>query len=115
MGMLVLIIIAIAQAADGNYALFWIFGGIFVLYLFASLFGEDDKKDVQHERPRIRVDIPHYDEADEYMCTICGHRFNRDVMSCPHCGVRFNAKKTDDRAEEEEEDDWLDEMEEEGW
>ena len=52
-----------------------------------------------------------------YMCTICGHRFDRNVMSCPYCGVRFNATRTDDRdyIEEEDEEDWLDEMEEEGW
>ncbi len=32
-------------------------------------------------------------------------------MTCPHCGVRFNTTKTDDRAfiEEEDFEDWMDE------
>ncbi len=114
---LILIIIMIFLAANGDYTLLWLSGGIVVLALLVSLFGKGDENNALHERPRIRIDIPHYYDADEYMCTICGHRFNRNVMSCPHCGVRFNRTRTDDRAyiEEEDEEDWLDEMEEEGW
>lgn len=34
-----------------------------------------------------------------------------DIMTCPHCGVRFNNTETDDRAfiEEEDFEDWMDE------
>ena len=115
MGELILIIIMIILAAKGDYTLLWIFGGVIVLAALCSLFGKGKGKEVSHERPRTRIDIPHYYDVDEYVCTICGHRFNRDVMSCPHCGVRFNQTKTDDRAfiEEEDEEDWWDEMDEE--
>ena len=85
--------------------------------LIGSLFGKGNGKSVSRERPRTRIDIPHYYDADEYVCTVCGHRFDRNVMSCPHCGVRFNHTRTDDRAfiEEEDEEEWWEEMEEEGW
>lgn len=118
MGELLLIVIAIVLAANGDYTFFWIFGGIAVLALICSLFGKDNGKSVSHERPRTRIDIPHYYLPDEYVCTICGHRFDKNTMSCPHCGVRFNGTKTDDRAwiEEEEFEDWMDELDEEkGW
>ncbi len=116
MGSILLIIIAIVLAAKGDYTFFWIFGGIIVLYIIASIFGKTSP--AKGERPRTRIDIPHYYDADEYVCTICGHRFDTDTMTCPHCRVRFNHTKTDDRAfiEEEDFEDWMDEMdEEEGW
>ena len=114
MGTILLIIIMIFLAAFGDFTLFWIFGGVIVLALIGSLFGLGKKKSVPHERPRTRVDIPHLYDADEYVCTICGHRFRRDVMSCPHCGVRFNTTKTDDRAfiDEEEFEDMMEELDE---
>ena len=119
MGSILLIIIAIILAANGDYTFFWIFGGIAVLYIIASIFGGSGKTSpAKGERPRTRIDVPHYYDADEYVCTICGHRFDSDMMTCPHCGVRFNNTRTDDRAfiEEEDFEDWMDEMdEEEGW
>lgn len=118
MGELLLIIIAIVLAANGDYTFFWIFGGIAVLALIGSLFGKGGGKPASRERPRTRIDIPHYYDADEHVCTICGHRFYSSSMSCPHCNVRFNSVKTDDRAfiAEEDEEEWWDEMEEEeGW
>ena len=118
MGTLILIIIAIVLAAKGDYTFFWIFGGIVVLALICSLFGGNSgKSSARRERPRTRIDIPHYYDADEHVCSICGHRFYSSSMSCPHCGVRFNNKRTDERAfiEEEDEEEWWDEMEEEGW
>lgn len=114
MGEILLIIIAIILAAKGDYTLFWIFGGLFVLAVICSIFGKKDRsQSVAHERPRTRIDIPHYYEPDEYVCTICGTRFDSDIMTCPHCGVRFNTTKTDDRAfiEEEDFEDWMDEEE----
>lgn len=114
MGEILLIIIAIILAAKGDYTLFWIFGGLFVLAVICSIFGKKDgSQSVAHERPRTRIDIPHYYEPDEYFCTICGTRFDSNIMTCPHCGVRFNTTKTDDRAfiEEEDFEDWMDEVE----
>lgn len=110
MGELILIVIAIVLAANGDYTFFWIFGGIAVLALIASVFGKS-KPSAPRERPRTRIDIPHYYDRDEYVCTICGHRFDSDIMTCPHCGVRFNNTETDDRAfiEEEDFEDWMDE------
>ena len=117
MGELILIIIAIVLAAKGNYTLFWIFGGIIALALIGSVFGKGNGKSVSHEKPRTRIDIPHYYDTDEYVCTICGTRFNSNTMTCPHCGVRFNNTKTDDRVfiEEEDEEEWWEEMEEDSW
>ena len=118
MGGLILVIIAIVLAAKGDYTFFWIFGGIVALALIGSVFSKGCSGNVSPEKPRTRIDIPHYYDADEYVCTICGHRFDTDTMTCPHCGVRFNHTRTDDRAfiEEEDFEDWMDEMdEEEGW
>ena len=113
-GEIILIIIAIVLAANGDYIFFWILGGIVVLAIIGSVFGKSGNSSSSHERPRTRIDIPHYYDVDEYVCTICGTRFNTDTMTCPHCGVRFNNTKTDDRAfiEEEDEEEWWDELEE---
>ena len=117
MGTLILIIIALVLAANGDYTFFWIFGVLIVLALICSLFGGNSgKSTARRERPRTRIDIPHYYDADEHVCTICGHRFDSDTMTCPHCGVRFNHTETDERAfiEEEDFEEWMDEEEEEG-
>ena len=69
------------------------------------------------ERPRLRIDHPHVIAADEYECAICGRRFSRNTMSCPYCGVRFNGITTDDTEflMEEDEIEFREEEEEEGW
>ena len=112
---LILIIIAIVLIAKGDYTFLWIIGGMAVVVLICSAFGKGSNKSAPRERPRTRIDIPHYIDRDEYVCTICGHRFDLDTMTCPHCGVRFNHTETDDRAfiEEEDFEDWMDEMDEE--
>ena len=119
MGTLILIIIALVLAANGDYTFFWIFGGIVVFYLIACIFGGSGKPSpAKGERPRTRIFIPGYYSPDFYRCSICGSGFPSNTMTCPHCGVRFNNTKTDERAfiAEEEFDDWMDEMdEEEGW
>lgn len=114
MGELLLIIIAIVLAANGDYTFFWIFGGLAMLVLIGSLFGKSSDRSALHEKPRTRIDIPHYYGPDEYVCTVCGTRFDSGAMTCPHCGVRFNTTKTDERAfiEEEDEEEWWEEMEE---
>ena len=113
MGELILIIIAVILAANGNYTFFWIFGGIAVFALIVSLFDNDHGKSVSRQRPRTRIDIPHIYDADEYVCTVCGTRFHSNTMTCPSCGVRFNNTKTDESAfiEEEEIEEWMDEEE----
>ena len=106
MGGLILIIIAVALAAGGDYTLCWIFGGLAALALIASLFGKGNGRTGSPERPGTRIDIPHYCDPDEHVCTVCGTRFEADTMTCPHCGVRFNVVKTDEGAFLEEEDEW---------
>ncbi len=115
MGELLLIVIVIILAAKGDYSFFWIIGGMFVLCLIGALFGKGNEKKVPRERPGARIDIPHYCDADEDVCSVCGQRFSRNLMSCPHCNVRFNTIKTDDRAFIEEEDEMEDWDEEDGW
>ena len=64
------------------------------------------------ERPRTRIDHPHYLTDDEYECTVCGTRFRSNADRCPHCGVIFNrtAVSEDEFVQELEEemdmDDW---------
>ena len=115
MGELILIIIVVVLAANGDYTLLWIIGAIVVLGLIATLFSGNGKKTVTRERPRIRIDHPHYVSVDESECTICGRRIPAYVSRCPNCGVRFNAARKD----EEEWDEEFEEMEawdeEEGW
>lgn len=116
MGTLILIIIALVLAANGDYTFFWIFGVLIVLALICSLFGGNSgKSTARRERPRTRIYIPGYYSRDYYRCSICGSGFPSNTMTCPHCGVRFNNTKTDERAfiAEEEFDDWMDEMDEE--
>ena len=114
MGEIILVIIAVVLAANGRYTLCWILIGVAVLAGLASLFSKGKPKAAPGERPRTRIDIPHYYEPDEYVCTICGTRFHSDTMTCPHCGVRFNQIRTDEDSfiEEEEIEEWMDEMDE---
>ena len=104
---LILIILEVIALIKGDYTFFWVCGGVLVICLAASLSGKGKgKKPEPRERPRTRIDIPHYFEAEEYVCTVCGKRFYSGAMTCPHCGVRFNRVKTDNRAFDEEEDEW---------
>lgn len=114
MGELFLIIMIIITCAKGDHTFLWLIGGIAVLGLVCSLFCKSSGKTASHERPRFRIDHPHYADHDDYECSICGHRFSRDSMSCPNCGVLFNGKKEDDTEWEEEEDEWDTWDEEEG-
>ena len=110
-----MIIVAVILAANGNYTLFWIFGGIAALALVCAAFGKGGGKAVSRERPRIRIDHPHAISDDEYECTVCGRRFSADTMVCPHCGVRFTESKTDYEEFDGEEDEMEAWDEEEGW
>ena len=116
MGEILLVLIAIVLAAKGDYTLFWIFGGILAVSLLCGLFGRKGGSSAGSQgRPRVRVDHPHIISNDEYECTVCGRRFDRDTMSCPHCGVRFTDRKTDYEEFDDEEDEMEAWDEEDGW
>ncbi len=108
--MLLVVVVAIVP----NSLFCWILAGVFAVGWICIACGLGDDKPGTKERPRVRIDIPHYYDEDEYECTICGARFHSDSMVCPNCGVRFNWTETDDREfiEEEDEEDWWDELEE---
>jgi len=67
------------------------------------------------ERPRVRIDHPHYVSEDESECTICGRRIPAYAPICPNCGVRFNAARKDEEEWDEEFDEECAWDEEEGW
>ncbi len=50
----------------------------------------------------VRIDRPHYDDWDDYECSVCGARFRKKSMTCPRCGARFEGTKTDEEAFTEE-------------
>ena len=113
---IILIIIAVFLAANGDYTLFWVFGGLVVLYLIAALFGETGgSRPARRGRPRTRIDIPHYMSEDESVCTVCGRRIPAYMPSCPNCGVRFNAVRENTEKWDEEFDEMEAWDEEEGW
>ena len=56
-----------------------------------------------------RVDHLHYYDLDEYECSVCGARFQKNSMVCPKCGARFEGTKevsTEFDEEMMEEEDW---------
>ena len=93
----------------------WIAGIFLALIGLGTLFGGKKNGRASSERPRTRIDHPHYSSEDEYECSVCGTRFGRASMVCPHCGVRFNRTETDHEEFDEDLDTelWLDEMDEE--
>lgn len=97
MGEILLIIIAVILATSGDFTFFWIFAGLIALVLIGSLFGAGSGS-ARQERPRTRIRIPGYIHPDYFRCSVCGSGFGADTMTCPHCGVRFNHTKTDERA-----------------
>lgn len=112
MAELFLIIVVIATIASGDYTFLWIIGGIIVVAILAACFGKNKTASTSQLRPRLRVDHPHCINDDDYECSICGARFSRDMMTCPHCGVRFSGKQ-DDWEEFDEEEDELEAWDEE--
>ncbi len=112
MGSMILIIIIVILAANGNYTFLYIAGGLLALSAAVSVFSGgkgNTGKEKPKERPRTKIHRPRYYEDDEYECAICGTRFNRDANACPHCGVRFNRTETnwEEFDDEEEMDDIL--------
>ena len=60
----------------------------------------------------IRIDHPHYITNDEYECGNCGSRFDRALTACPHGGVRFTSRMTD---EDEFDEELEEELEKDEW
>ncbi len=115
MGEILLVVIALVLAAKGDGTMLWILGGIAAVGLLCALFGgKGGSSAASGERPRVRIDHPHVVSGDEYECTVCGRRFDRDTMTCPHCGVRFTDRKTDYEEFDDEEDEMEAWDEEEG-
>ena len=107
MGELILVGLLIYWLATNTTAVLLVLGILIVLGFIGLLTYKPQRPlpSKSSERPRIRIAHPHYIDDDEYECTICGRRFDRNQMSCPHCGVRFTEAKTDYREYEEEEDE----------
>ena len=105
MGTLFLIVLFIILLGKGDTSVLWWAGGFLVLAVIGVLTGQVREKPKAKERPRLRIDHPHYYSADEYECAVCGTRFEKASMTCPHCGVRFNGTKTDEEEFLEEEDE----------
>jgi DNA-directed RNA polymerase subunit RPC12/RpoP len=100
---------------SGTTALWWT-GGIILLIIIGCAFGKGKgRAHASGERPRSRVEHPHYITTDEYECGICGHRFDKPYDSCPYCGVVFNCKEKDEEEWYEEFDEECAWDEEEGW
>lgn len=53
----------------------------------------------------VRIDHPHVIDNDDYECTVCHHRFRKNVMICPKCGTRFTGRVEDSTEWDEEEDE----------
>ena len=86
----------------------WILIGVVIL---AACSGAG--KGVSRKGPH-RIDRPHYIDDDDYECSVCGRRFDREQMSCPYCGSTFTDTEKDYGEFDEEEDEWDAWDEEEG-
>ena len=87
----------------------WIVIGIVILAACTS----GGKKNPSRNHP-YRIDKPHVIDPDDYECSVCHHRFRKNVMVCPKCGTRFSDRKTDDEDflfEEDELEAWDEEDE----
>lgn len=51
----------------------------------------------------VRIDRPHYYDADDHECSVCGTRFGGNSMVCPQCGAQFRGTKAN-------EDEFVEEM-----
>ena len=97
---------------------FWIIAGLIVLTACcAGKKGTPPKHTAStnqnnHKNP-IRIDHTHYCDDDDYECSVCGIRFQKKAMVCPHCGARFTGTKVDDTEYDEELDEELEWDEEE--
>ena len=84
--------------------LWWIIGGVIVLSLLSGGKKNNAGRSGSSGRP-VRVDRPHVFDDDDYECSVCHRRFRKNVMVCPHCGVRFAGRVTDEEEFDEEEEE----------
>ena len=113
---IILLILWILWVVNSGTTALWWTGGIVVLIIVGCAFGKGKKQaHASGERPRPRIDHPHYITEDEYECGICGHRFTGNSMNCPYCGVRFNTVEKNEEEWYEEFDEECAWDEEEGW
>lgn len=85
-------------------AVFWIVIGAVIL---AACSGGGRKQPVR--KGPYRIDRPHVIDPDDYECSVCGRRFRKDRMTCPHCGAGFTGRVKDEEEfffEEDELEAW---------
>ena len=90
-------------------AVIWIVIGIVVLALCCGKKKRTGTDSSEEQRKALRIDHPHYIDAVGYECSVCGTRFRKQSMVCPHCGARFEGTREDDTELEEEmleEEEW---------
>ncbi len=87
---------------------FWIVLGAVVLAVCCGSGKRRGSRSSGGRKEAFRIDHPHYDEPDDYECSVCGARFRRESMVCPRCGARFLGIREDD-TEMMEEEEWEEE------
>jgi len=90
-------------------AVFWIVIGAVVLAACCGNKKGTNTGSSGRQKKKLHIDHPHYYDADEYECSVCGARFRKQSMVCPRCGARFDGTKEDDTEFDEEmmeEEDW---------
>ena len=97
-GFLFYLFILFVLYTAGWHSAFWVFIIVPAFIFIASLFSPSKNSQPKDGtlKHRTRIDHPHYMSLDEYECTVCGRRFGRNTMVCPHCGVRFTRTETDE-------------------
>ncbi len=74
-------------------AVFWIVIGVII---FCALADNGKKRNASSKGRPVRIDHPHYFEADDHECSVCGTRFRGKSMTCPKCGTKFTGTRDDD-------------------
>ena len=82
-------------------AFVWVVVGL-VAVGFLSGIGKG--KQPAHKGP-YRIDRPHVMDPDDYECSVCRRRFEKDRMVCPYCDARFSGRVEDEDEFIEEEDE----------
>ena len=104
---LLICMIVLIVTGEGNIVL-WGVGMIAALFIAASVGARFAGRAGSSEKPRTRIERPHYISEDEYECGICGKRFDSPLSACPYCGVRFNRTETDEREYDDELEEEMD-------
>ncbi len=88
----------------------WIWIVLGLLFLLVLCGGKGSSKG---SRGPVRIDRMHYDDVDDYECSVCGARFRKKSMVCPRWGTQFLETKNDDSEFIDEMDFWEDDEEDE--